>query len=232
MAHHRVECRGPGQLWGLQLFPCSSRGALGAAKAQLPLPWVGGCQEPCAGCQAVLAAGIWLQKAHVCVPAQRPRVVGTGRAVTLGTQNGRVRAGAGRQDRGEVHANQSIAQDRTCARSMWGSATAISTSTSTSTGAKGHGMKEQRKQGLVCTWERNGACGEGGEVCCSVLRFSTVQLDTAAESPSASVLACSWLLRAVRLPVDVSALLSEVSSPWHISAPHLLLCLCLENPFP
>lgn len=93
-------------------------------------------------------------------------------------------------------------------------------------------MKEQRKRGLVCTWERNGACREGGEVCCSVLGFSTVQLDTAAESPSASVLVCSWLLRAVRLPVDVSALLSEVSSPWHISAPHLLLCLRLENPFP
>lgn len=99
-------------------------------------------------------------------------------------------------------------------------------------GATGRGMKEQRNCGLVCTWEVNGAHGEGVVVCCGVLRFSTVQLDTAAESPSASMLACSWLLRAVRPPVDVSALLSEVSSPWHVSARHLLLCLHLENPFP
>lgn len=57
-------------------------------------------------------------------------------------------------------------------------------------------------------------------------------MDAAAESPSVSVLAHSWLLRAVQTSAEANALFSEVSSPWHISAPHLLLCLHLENPFP
>lgn len=56
-------------------------------------------------------------------------------------------------------------------------------------------------------------------------------MDAAAESPLALVLlsAGSW---AVQTLVKASSLFSEVSSPWHISAPQLLLCLHLESPFP
>lgn len=91
-----------------------------------------------------------------------------------------------------------------------------------------HGVKVQGRCALVHVWE--GALREG---CCSALRFSIGQLmDAAAESPPALVHAHSWLLRAVWTSVEASALFSEVSSPWHNSAPRLLLCLRLENPFP
>lgn len=56
-------------------------------------------------------------------------------------------------------------------------------------------------------------------------------MDAAAESPPTSVLAPSWLLRAVWTSAEASMLFGEVS-PWHVSAPRLPLCLHLENPFP
>lgn len=78
----------------------------------------------------------------------------------------------------------------------------------------------------ACAQVGRGALGEGG---CSALRRSVGQsLDTAAGSPPAPVL----VPRAAWAPAGTSAVFSEVSSPRYSSAPRLLPCLRLENPFP
>lgn len=168
--------------------PCAQAGMLlpgGGWRAAGLLPaLMGRSRELLASCCAVPTAGILQQMGHVCVPVWWPRVAGVERAVVLLPQSaGRVSvracmsvwAGCG----AGVHANQSVAQVRTCTVGMLLAAT--DRLAQACAGPPRHGVKVQGKHGLVCLWE-----GALREACC---RFSIGQLmDAAAESLPASVL--------------------------------------------